>query len=116
MPKRLRSGSGHHRLEACGPSNGRHKLAYRRPNFFALLRSPSSAIDALDTLYKPNAVLSQFMGSASMAFFFVSSPCFLFLSCLFFFPLFCLFSFLFFFPIDLSLTYVCVVIGITCNI
>ena len=26
MPKRLTSGSGHHRLEACGPSNGRHKL------------------------------------------------------------------------------------------
>ena len=27
MPKKLRSGSGHHRLEDCGPSNGRHKLA-----------------------------------------------------------------------------------------
>ena len=27
MPKRLRSGSGHHRLEGCGPWNGRHKLA-----------------------------------------------------------------------------------------
>ena len=27
MPKRLKSGSGHHRLEICGPSNGRHKLA-----------------------------------------------------------------------------------------
>ena len=27
MPKRLRSGSGHHCLEACGPYNGRHKLA-----------------------------------------------------------------------------------------
>ena len=25
--KRLKSGSGHHRLEICGPSNGRHKLA-----------------------------------------------------------------------------------------
>ena len=24
--KRLRSGSGHHHLEFCGPSNGRHKL------------------------------------------------------------------------------------------
>ena len=27
MPKRLKSGSGHHRLEICGPSNGRHKIA-----------------------------------------------------------------------------------------
>ena len=27
LPKRLKSGSGHHRLEICGPSNGRHKLA-----------------------------------------------------------------------------------------
>ena len=27
LPKRLKSGSGHHRLELCGPSNGRHKLA-----------------------------------------------------------------------------------------
>ena len=24
MPKRLKSGFGHHRLESCGPSNGRH--------------------------------------------------------------------------------------------
>ena len=27
LPKRLRSGSGHHRLEVCGPSNGRHNKA-----------------------------------------------------------------------------------------
>ena len=27
MPKRLKSGSVHHRLEICGPSNGRHKIA-----------------------------------------------------------------------------------------
>ena len=27
LPKRRKSGSGHHRLEICGPSNGRHKLA-----------------------------------------------------------------------------------------
>ena len=27
LPNRLKSGSGHHRLEICGPSNGRHKLA-----------------------------------------------------------------------------------------
>ena len=27
MPKRLKSGSGHHRLEICWPSNGRHKIA-----------------------------------------------------------------------------------------
>ena len=27
LPKSLKSGSAHHRLEACGPSNGRHKIA-----------------------------------------------------------------------------------------
>ena len=27
LPKRLKSGSGHHRLEMCGPFNGRHKIA-----------------------------------------------------------------------------------------
>ena len=27
MPKRLKSGFGHHRLEICAPSNGRHKIA-----------------------------------------------------------------------------------------
>ena len=27
MPKRLTSESGHHRLEICGPSNGRHNIA-----------------------------------------------------------------------------------------
>ena len=27
LPKRLESGSGHHRLEICGPFNGRHKIA-----------------------------------------------------------------------------------------
>ena len=27
MPKELKSGFGHHRLESCGPSNGRHKIA-----------------------------------------------------------------------------------------
>ena len=27
MPKRLKSGFGHHRLESCGPSNGRLKIA-----------------------------------------------------------------------------------------
>ena len=26
MPKRLKSGSDHHRLKICGPSNGRHKI------------------------------------------------------------------------------------------
>ena len=48
--KRLKSGSGHHRLDVCGPSNGCHKLAYGRPDFFVLLCSPPSATDALDTL------------------------------------------------------------------
>ena len=27
MPKRLKSWSGHHRIEICGPSNGRHNIA-----------------------------------------------------------------------------------------
>ena len=70
MPKRLKSGSDHHRLEICGPSNGRHKIALDRHDFFAMLRSLPSAIDdALDTLYQPNVVFSQFLGSASMTFF-----------------------------------------------
>ena len=39
-----------------------------------MLRSVPSAIDdALDTLYEPNSVLSQFLGSASMTFLFFSS-------------------------------------------
>ena len=107
MPKRPKSGSGHHRLEICGPSNGRHKIAQDRPDFFAMLRSLPSAIDdALDTLYEPNAAFSQFLrGSASMIFFFfflsllpllvlsfLSCLVFSFLSCLFFLFL----SFLFF--------------------
>ena len=44
----------------------------------ALLRSLPSAIDALDTLYEPNAVFSQFLGSAIMTFFsfpFLASSC-----------------------------------------
>ena len=74
---RLKSGSGHHRLEICGPSNGRNKLAQGLPGFFALLCSLPSAIDALDTLYEPNAVFSQLLGSASITFFsfpFLSFP------------------------------------------
>ena len=96
----------------------------------------------LDTLYEPNAVFSQFLGSASRVTFFFpfSFSCFLFLSCLFllfffllFFPflfrflfslsfLFAFLSFLFlfvlrfFFPIDLRLSCVWVVIDTTCNI
>ena len=36
-----------------------------------MLRSlPSATDDAIDTLYEPNAVFSQFLGSASMTFFF----------------------------------------------
>ena len=59
-----------------------------------MLRSLPSAIDdALDTLHEPNAVFSQFLGSACITFFFLFSfPCFLFLSCLFLLFL----SFLFF--------------------
>ena len=44
---------------------------------------PSAIDDALDTLYEPNAVVSQFLGSASMTFFLFSFPCLLFLFCLF---------------------------------
>ena len=61
-----------------------------------MLRSVPSAIDdALDTLYEPNAVFTQFLRSASMTFFLFSFPWF-FLSCLF--SLF--FSFLFFFSVS----------------
>ena len=106
-----------------------------------MLRSLPSAIDdALYTLYEPNAVFSQFLGSASMTFFFsfpflASSSClvfscfscllFSFLSCFVFFVRFLLFSFIsflflfvlrFFFPIVLRLSCVCVVIDTTCNI
>ena len=45
--------------------------------------SPVPFDDALETLYEPNVVFSQFLGSASMTFFLLSFPCFLFLSCLF---------------------------------
>ena len=50
-----------------------------------MLRSVPSAIDdALDNFYEPNAVFSQFLGAASMTYFFsFFFPCFLFLSCLF---------------------------------
>ena len=109
MPKRLKSGFGHHRLQSCGPSNGRHKIAQDHLDFFPLLRSlPSDIDDALDTPYEPNAVFSQFLGSGSMTFLFLfffllifflllsflDSSClvlFLLLSCLFLF-----FPFLFF--------------------
>ena len=132
LPKRLKSGSGHHRLEVCGPSNGRHKLAQGHHDSFASLRSSPSAIDAL-ILSEPSAVFSQFLGSAihSMVFFlsFLASSNLIF-SFLFFslpfrllfriiFDSSLLFSFLFFpsfFPMGLSLTCVCVVIGTTCNI
>ena len=58
--------------------------------------------DALDTLHEPNAVFSQFPGSASMTFFLFSFPCFL-LSCLFLlFLYFLFFSFLSFFRFSLS--------------
>ena len=52
MPERLKFGFGHHRIESCGPSNnGRHKIAYDRPDFFAMLRSLPGAIDdGRDTL------------------------------------------------------------------
>ena len=73
-----------------------------------MLRSLPSAIDdALDTLYEPNAVFSQFLFTNRVCqydiFFFFSFPCFLFLSCLFLFFLSCLFfPFLFCFSACLS--------------
>ena len=98
--------------------------------------------DALDTLYEPNAVFSQFLGSASMTFFplflsllpllvlpFLAFLVFLFLSFPFSFSFcaFCSFlsfpfsSYLFFVyffstQIDLRLSCVCVMIDTTCNI
>ena len=144
MPRRLKSGSGHHRLGICGPSNGRHKIAYNLLDFFAMLRSlfPSAIDDALDTLYEPSVVFSQFLGPASMTCLFpspflASSSCLVFsyflflsfpflslsvlpLSCLVFyfvFPFLYLFFFsCFLFLIDVRLSCVCVVIGTTCNI
>ena len=99
-----------------------------------MLRSlPSAVDDALDTLYVPNAIFGQFLGSASMTFFFfvpflASSSCLVFscFSCLFFlsfplsfffllsslffpFPCFLFFS-LFVFSLDLRLSCVCVVV------
>ena len=83
------------------------------------MRSRPSAIDALDTLYEPNAVFSQFLGPAStcMVFFFLSFPCFLFFSIFFslfvslfeFFSFLLFLSFLFFvFPVGLvSLSCIC---------
>ena len=57
MPERLKSGFGHHRIKSCGPSNGRHKIAKDRPDFFAMVRSLPGAIDnGRDTLCKPNVV------------------------------------------------------------
>ena len=45
MPKRLKSGFGHHRIESCDPSNGRHKIALDRPYLIAMLRYLPGAID-----------------------------------------------------------------------
>ena len=93
-------------LGICGPSNGRHKTAQDRPVFFAMLRSLPGAIDvALDTLslYKPNAVVSQFLESASMTsclfllfLSFLSFPFSFFRFLVFSFFFFILFSLLFF--------------------
>ena len=56
LPKRLKSGSGHHRVEIYGPPSDRHKLSRCRPDSFASWGSLPSAIDALDPLYEPYAV------------------------------------------------------------
>ena len=62
---------------------------------FTSLRSLPSAIDdALDTLYEPNAVFSQFLGSASVTFpFFLSLLPLLVFSCFFVFSLLSFFVF-----------------------
>ena len=58
-----------------------------------MLRSLPSAIDdVLDTLYEPNAVFSQFLGSASMTFFSLFFP--LLPLVVLYFPAFLVFSFL----------------------
>ena len=97
---------------------------------------PSAIDDALDTFHEPNAVLFQFLGSASVTFF---SFCLSLLPLLvLYFLVFLVFSFLpflfrffaffslifhplshflcFRFPIDLRPSRVCVVIDTTCNI
>ena len=51
MPNSLKFGFIHHRIESCGPSNGRHKIAQDRPGFFAMLRFlPGEIDDGRDTL------------------------------------------------------------------
>ena len=67
-----------------------------------MLRSLPSAIDdELDTLYEPNAVFNQVLGSASMTFFSLFFASFLFSSCLSCFS--CLFiCFLSFFGFSIS--------------
>ena len=103
MPRKMKSGFGHHRLDIGGPSNGRHKIALDRPDFIAMLRSLPSAIDdEIDTLHEPNAICSQSRRSASFFFSFpfpASSSCRVFscFPCLSFlsFP-FSFFAFLFF--------------------
>ena len=65
LPKRPTSGSGDRRLDICGSSNGRRKLAHGHPDHFDLLRSLPSTIDALDTRYESNDVFSQLQGSAT---------------------------------------------------
>ena len=84
LPGRLKSGAGHHRLEVCGPANGRQDLAYGCCDFFALLRCSVSDIDELVTLYEPNAVFGQFLEFATIVFL-PFLPYFLFLDLLFFF-------------------------------
>ena len=58
LPKRLKSGSGHHRLESYGPSNGRHKITEDRRDFFDLLRSLPSAIALMHLIPSMSPMLS----------------------------------------------------------
>ena len=128
----------------CVPGTSKYvlvSLSHHTVIMHTYMRSlPSAIYDALDTLYEPNAVFSQFLrGSASIDIFFsfpflASSSGLLFycFSCLFFsflsffvcfdfmsflsFPLSSFLFFVSFFQFDLRLSSVCVVIGTTCNI
>ena len=92
MPRRLRSGYDHHRLGTCGPSNEWPSQVSVMPPSIPRLAAFASASDVLDIPFAPNAVFSQFLGSASLEFF----PSLFFLRLLDFFLI--SFSFLFIFP------------------
>ena len=134
LPKRLKSWSGHHRPEACWPSNGRHKYRNAGPTSSHCCVLPPVPLMHLIPSMSPMLYLVS--SKCLLVFSFSVSPLlasfsflvfsFLVFSFLFFFFLFHFFfflSYIFFyflslllsscFPIDLSLTCVCAVIGTT---